>query len=724
MHGCSNTRELVQTVTEFFQRISGCDAVGIRLREGLDYPYFETRGYAREFVEAENSLCARDPQGCALQDANGQPVLECLCGKVIEGGAEHLTEFGSFWTSDSSALVASLSAQEKQKSRIRGRCLAYGYQSIAMIPIGSKKRRLGLLQLNSKKKGHFNEERIALWERMATPLSIALEKFQAEGALWEAHYHLEAKVHRRTKELENANAALQDQKEILRKSEHSLKEAQRVGQIGSWELNLIDGKLIWSDEIFRIFGIAPEAFGASYQIFLNAVHAADRQRVSEAHENAVHAKMPYSIEYRLLTPDGRVKHAHERGETHYDAQGLPLRSIGTVQDITKTKLADEALQRAHQTLFVLKECDEALARAGGEKELLSRICRIIVEVGQAKTAWVGFARHDEQKNVRVAAWEGAGKRGYSKKRFTWEDIPGVTGPVGIAISTGKVSVFRNPPKESSEVESPFDYVSGIGIPLFWDGECRGALGVASMHADAFNEQEIEFYKQLGADLTFGLEALRSRAERERLQKELLKISEREKQLISQELHDGLCQNLAGAALMGGFLYSKLARRDDPDAAHAKQICDLLNVGVDEARNLSHGLHPVGPEGEGLMNALSKLADTVCNLFHIRCFFRCPEPVIFEDEVASTHLFRIAQEAINNARKHGEADRVLISLRHTPEGISLTIRDNGVGLPLKPRKKSGMGLSIMNHRASVIGAKLQLRRAGKKGTVVSCTLPVH
>jgi two-component system, LuxR family, sensor kinase FixL len=146
---------------------------------------------------------------------------------------------------------------------------------------------------------------------------------------------------------------------------------------------------------------------------------------------------------------------------------------------------------------------------------------------------------------------------------------------------------------------------------------------------------------------------------------------------------------------------------------------MLSSNVHETRNLAHGLHPVGPEGEGLMNALSQLAETVSNLFHIRCFFRCVEPVFLENEVASTHLYRITQEAINNARKHGEASRVLIVLENTPEGIALNIRDNGVGIPRELPKRNGMGLRGMAHRAAEIGATLRVSRAGKRGTLVTC-----
>ena len=110
------------------------------------------------------------------------------------------------------------------------------------------------------------------------------------------------------------------------------------------------------------------------------------------------------------------------------------------------------------------------------------------------------------------------------------------------------------------------------------------------------------------------------------------------------------------------------------------------------------------------------------LFHIQCTFRCGNDVIVESQTAATHLFRIAQESVNNAMKHGEASKILIKLENTKKGVRLSIRDNGIGIPPEIPPSGGMGMQIMNHRAEVIGAWLTVRRAGKRGTVVTCTLP--
>ncbi len=128
--------------------------------------------------------------------------------------------------------------------------------------------------------------------------------------------------------------------EALRESEGRLREAQRIAHIGSWELNLLKNTLSWSDEVFWIFEIDREHFGASYEAFLNTVHPEDRDAVNAAYTNSLETRSPYGITHRLLMPDGRVKYVHEQCETLYSPEGKPLRSIGTVQDITALKHAE------------------------------------------------------------------------------------------------------------------------------------------------------------------------------------------------------------------------------------------------------------------------------------------------------------------------------------------------------------------------------------------------
>ncbi|PIX97500.1 MAG: histidine kinase [Hydrogenophilales bacterium CG_4_10_14_3_um_filter_63_21] len=136
----------------------------------------------------------------------------------------------------------------------------------------------------------------------------------------------------------------------LRLSEARLRDAQRVAHIGSWELDLVRDHLWWSDEIFRIFELDSGQFGASYPAFLDAIHPDDRARVNQAYQDSVASKTPYDLVHRLRLPGGRIKYVHERCETHYAADGSPLRSFGTAQDVSERVLAEAAL-RENEFLF-------------------------------------------------------------------------------------------------------------------------------------------------------------------------------------------------------------------------------------------------------------------------------------------------------------------------------------------------------------------------------------
>ena len=175
--------EMVREALAFVKRQSGCEAVGIRLKEGDDYPYYETSGFPKEFILAENRLCAVDQKGEMIRDSFGNPVLECMCGNVICGrfdpSRSFFTEQGSFWTNSTTELLAGTTETDRQ-ARTRNRCNGEGYESVALIALCAGDEPLGLLQLNDCEKGHFTPEGIAQWERLAAYLAVALSKFRTE----------------------------------------------------------------------------------------------------------------------------------------------------------------------------------------------------------------------------------------------------------------------------------------------------------------------------------------------------------------------------------------------------------------------------------------------------------------------------------------------------------------------------------------------------------------
>lgn len=182
----TDTRELLHKLLLFFYKHSGCDAIGIRLREGEDYPYYETCGFPPEFVAAENTLCQRDLSRQIARDSIGNPLIECMCGNVICGRFDPSKPFfspnGSFWTNCITELLADATEAERQSSALN-LCDGEGHESVALIPLRFGEQRIGLLQLNKKSKGAFSPPAIALWERLADHLAIAISQCMAQDAL-------------------------------------------------------------------------------------------------------------------------------------------------------------------------------------------------------------------------------------------------------------------------------------------------------------------------------------------------------------------------------------------------------------------------------------------------------------------------------------------------------------------------------------------------------------
>jgi PAS domain S-box-containing protein len=213
-------------------------------------------------------------------------------------------------------------------------------------------------------------------------------------------------------------------------------------------------------------------------------------------------------------------------------------------------------------------------------------------------------------------------------------------------------------------------------------------------------------------------------EREQLEKAILNISAREQRRIGQDLHDGLGQHLTGIAFMAKVHEARLAEKQVDETAEAAKIVKLVNEAIHKTRELARGLLPVVSDEQGLMSALQLWAAEVEDLFSVPCRFQCDMPVLIQDDEIATHLYHIAQEAVHNAIKHGEPQNILIRLTADLGRGTLLVEDDGTGI-LKPREHAqGMGLHIMNYRASMIGGTLDVRPGRVRGTAVTCTFPVR
>jgi PAS domain S-box-containing protein len=229
--------------------------------------------------------------------------------------------------------------------------------------------------------------------------------------------------------------------------------------------------------------------------------------------------------------------------------------------------------------------------------------------------------------------------------------------------------------------------------------------------------------QRTTELTRANERLREQmAEHKRLEKEILEIREREQQRIGRDLHDGLGQHLHGVSYFCALLGAKLKEKSLPEAAEAGRIVQLLADAVKLSHDVAAGLQPVQSGPKGLVSAVRQLAAHIRSVYAVDCRFHGPKTFSLGDHAAATHLYRIVQEAVHNAVKHGHPSRIRISLIPRGGQMFLRVADNGSGLPRIRRDSKSMGLQIMQSRAEALGGSLAVQRARGGGTEVVLTLP--
>ncbi len=229
-------------------------------------------------------------------------------------------------------------------------------------------------------------------------------------------------------------------------------------------------------------------------------------------------------------------------------------------------------------------------------------------------------------------------------------------------------------------------------------------------------------KDYAQNITHYVSVQREITEQRRLERELVEISEREQRRIGRDLHDGLGQKLTGLAFMAKSLERRLKQFDVEAAEQALTIAQLVNEAKSDARTLSKGLVTVDLKGTGIVLALEELASRIEQFAQIKCSVTSNLTIPILDENVATHLYRIGQEAMNNAFKHSEARQVSVELHQDNGQIVLTVEDDGVGINKNTEsEETGMGLRIMEFRAKMINASFSIKPRSKGGTRVQCSL---
>jgi len=455
--------------------------------------------------------------------------------------------------------------------------------------------------------------------------------------------------------------------ELARTTADRLALATHVGGVGIWEYDLVSKKLIWNDQMFLLYGITPEQFCGNLKGWSTRIHLKDRRRVVTEIQLAQRGKKNFDTEFRISRSDGSTHHIRAIARVQRDAAGNPLRIIGTNWDITERARFEESLRHSEQTLSIFfNEAPIGL-------EWLSA-SGVVMRANQAHLNLFGYAAKEYQGHLFLESCPDPGRGRELLQRLAARE------------TIRNFSILRQS-KNGTRHQTLVDAIS------FWNGN------------------QFQYSALFSRDIT----------DRVQLEKEILQAGERERQRMSQDLHDGLGQLLAGTAYLTNAVRQKLVSKALPESRELGRIQEVITEAIRQTRSLARGLHPVDPEPNGLMLALEALAKQTSHLFHVRCHFNCRRSVLISDNTVATHLFRIAQESITNAIKHGKSKRIEIVLTRTPKRINLAVKNNGLRLPTQPRKDIGMGLRIMRYRAGIIGGSLATQIEADGSITVVCTV---
>ena len=475
----NGTEDLTRMATTFFQRLSGCEAVGIRLHDGDDYPYYEVSGFPQEFILAENSLCFRDPSGEILLDKAGNPVMDCMCGNVIcrrfDPSKPFFTSNGSFWTNSTSELLSSTSEEDRQ-FRTRNRCHGEGYESVALIPLRLGETRMGLLQLNDRQGGRFSPEKIALWERLADYLAVALAKFRAD--------------------------------EALQQSEEQFRTlANAIPQL-CWIANA-DGWIIWyNHRWYEYTGTTPEQMeGWGWQ----SVHDPDvLPGVLERWKVSIDTGKSFDMVFPLLGADGVFRPFLTLVQPVYDQHGKVVRWFGTNTDISEQYRTEQNLREVNQRLDLLANASSRLLASDSPQDTVDILCQNLMALLDCQV-YLNFLVDDEAGRLHINAFAGISEE--EKQKIEWLDYD--VSVCGCSARDACLVMVENIPETQ---DSRTDQLKSFGIqaytchPLIAQGRVLGTLSFGTRTRTTFTDNDLSLMKAVADQVAIAIE--RKRAEDE------------------------------------------------------------------------------------------------------------------------------------------------------------------------------------------------------------------
>jgi PAS domain S-box-containing protein len=506
----------------------------------------------------------------------------------------------------------------------------------------------------------------------------------------------------------------------LRENERRLAEAEELAGIGSFEYRVSTRRLLWSPGAYRLFGMDPSGPTVTREAFYRLMLPEEAERAEAQLRRAVAEQTPFEIEYTLPTgPNGTRIAVVGRGVVHRDDDGHDTILRGTIQDVTRERLAI----RQQQEIARLGQ----LALAGTDlRELFEEVCRVVNEVLGTDVCNVLAVQGDGSLAFAASAGLGEGMRGTAIEADKDSIVRLALANDGPMIVTDWLTDDRFP-------YSAWLQANGVRCTAVLPIRGReGPFGILATHGRTpgpmYDDQNLAFLDALATFLTTAIERLRHEAEiaglaalRGRLVAENLEAEERARQRISEELHDGALQDLLAAR-------QDLVEAEGPDSTTRQEMLGYAREGVERAvrrlRDAVHALHPVVLQHGGLEAAMQAAADQAARQGGFR-----PEVNVDADAAGLRDelVMSLARELLTNAAKHAEADTVHVAVRRQNGALVLEVADDGRGVdpaavaaaPLNGH----IGLASLVQRVEAVGGTFDLEAGEGGGTTVRARLPI-
>jgi len=530
-------------------------------------------------------------------------------------------------------------------------------------------------------------ESLAAFEMTHRGFLEALVKLSQDSIeLARANQQLEAEIRER-----------REAEESLKKSESRLAEAQGVARIGSWEWDIADDQLTWTDELYRLFRLDRDAAPLTYERYLACLHPDDRAIVDGTVRRAMETRAPFELDHRLLPGSGEERWIHSIGRVDLDARGNPVRMVGTAQDITAQKEIEDALRRSEE-LF---------------RSLVENSLDVITILNPD-----GTVRYKSPSVERVL--------GYPERELIGRNIFERVHPDDAAGLLETFRVFLGTPGYSSAMVFRYRHADGSWKTL--ESLAKNLVEVPGIAGVLVTSRDITEKMRLEQQLHEA--ALERESDAREFAARVQRVQEEERQRIARELHDDICQRLTALRLHVNIIEDTPAGLGISRRKRLRSVKQQLDLMITDVRRMSANLRPTALDLFGLETALRTLCEEVQRTHGLPVSFKSDGGNgMREHPVAEIALYRIAQEGLSNAARHSSATRATLTLSHDGGRVSLTIRDDGKGFDpgaaaRRGSSLTGYGLSSMRERTELLGGSFRVVSAPSEGTTIFADLPLE